>query len=422
MKAIVAEGISKRYRIGLAEHKAKTLVEAVAGLVTAPIRNYRQLRNLTRMSGDDNSMFWALRDVSFEVAEGEALGIIGHNGAGKSTLLKILSRITEPSCGEIRIKGRVSSLLEVGTGFHPDLTGRENIYMNGTILGMRKREIDQKLERIIEFSGVARYIDTPVKRYSSGMKVRLAFSVAAHLEPDILIIDEVLAVGDAEFQRKCLGKMEEVSSGGRTVLFVSHDLTAVRNLCQNALLLRQGVIEKTGSTSDVIDHYFRGATSNVKLSDRVERRGKGDFRFVDYRLYNRSKNTRDPIFFSGDKISIELQYRVSDDVEDLKAAHVGVSISHQKYGLISTLSNLYSGVDLNLRRPEGTILCHLDELVLLPGTYYVNVYCAANGERQDSIQNALSFDVLPQDVFGSGRLMDAGKYGIFYMRQSWESK
>lgn len=419
MKAIVAEGVSKKYSIGLEEKRPKTLVHGLAGLLTSPITNYRRLRNLSRLSEDEGSVFWALKDVSFHVKEGEALGIIGHNGAGKSTLLKILSRITEPSSGEIRIRGRVSSLLEVGTGFHPDLTGRENIYMNGTILGMRKREIDQKLERIIEFSGVSKHIDTPVKRYSSGMKVRLAFSVAAHLEPDILIIDEVLAVGDAEFQRKCLGKMEEVSSGGRTVLFVSHDLTAVQNLCQNAILLRRGVIEKTGSASVVINHYFSSAISNVKLNDRVERRGRGDFRFTDYRLHNFTKRDGENTLFSGDEIGIELHYRIAEDVTDMKTPHVAISISHQKYGLVSSLSNLYSGVDLDLKRPGGCIMCRLDELVLLPGTYYVTLFCSANGERQDVVYNALSFEVLPQDVFGSGRLMDANKQGIFYMRQSW---
>lgn len=422
MKAIVVEGVSKKYRIGVEDTKSKTLIESVGNILTAPIRNYKRLRSLNRFSDGDSSVFWALRDVSFDVAQGEALGVIGHNGAGKSTLLKILSRITEPSAGEIRIAGRVSSLLEVGTGFHPDLTGRENIYMNGTILGMRKREIDLKLERIIEFSGVARYIDTPVKRYSSGMKVRLAFSVAAHLEPDILIIDEVLAVGDAEFQRKCLGKMEEVSGDGRTVVFVSHDLTAVQNLCQNAVLLRQGEIVKTGTSSEVINYYFNLANANIRLNERIERRGKGDIRFRDYRLINHSKAGGDSTFFSGDSVSIELQYDVVGNLEELKAPHVAISISHQKYGLVTSLSNLYSGIDLKLRASGGSIVCGINELVLLPGTYYVTVFCSANGERQDVVNNALSFDVLPQDVFGSGRLMDPNKQGIFYMRQSWTAR
>ncbi len=229
--------------------------------IKSPVRNLRQIRGLTRLEDEGDSINWALRDVSFEVKEGEVLGIIGHNGAGKSTLLKILSRITEPSAGEVCIHGRVAALLEVGTGFHPELTGRENIYMNGTILGMRKKEIDRKLNEIVDFSGVEKYLDTPVKFYSSGMRVRLGFSVAAHLEPEILIIDEVLAVGDAEFQRKCLGKMENVAKQGRTVLFVSHNLDAVKNLCTKSLLLQHGVVKSFTETPTVINDYLSSAAN-----------------------------------------------------------------------------------------------------------------------------------------------------------------
>ena len=224
---------------------------------TSPLRNLRNIRNLARLDGEDENIFWAIRDINFEVHQGEVLGIIGHNGAGKSTLLKILSQITEPSEGEVIIRGRVSSLLEVGTGFHPELTGRENVYMNGTILGMTKKEIDQKFEEIVEFSGVQKHIDTPVKFYSSGMKVRLGFAVAAHLEPDILIIDEVLAVGDAEFQKKCLGKMEDVAKQGRTVLFVSHNLNSVLNLCSRSILLGKGVVLIDSDSKSVVDFYLK---------------------------------------------------------------------------------------------------------------------------------------------------------------------
>jgi ABC-type polysaccharide/polyol phosphate transport system ATPase subunit len=231
VKVIEVKGLTKKYRIGRADKKSDTMMGALLEGLKSPLRNLRQIQSLTRLNEVGDDINWALRDVSFEVKEGEVLGIIGHNGAGKSTLLKILSQITEPSAGEVILRGRVAALLEVGTGFHPELTGRENIYMNGTILGMRKREIDRKLDEMIEFSGVEKYLDTPVKFYSSGMRVRLGFSVAAHLEPEILIIDEVLAVGDAEFQKKCLGKMEDVAGHGRTVLFVSHNMTAVQNLC-----------------------------------------------------------------------------------------------------------------------------------------------------------------------------------------------
>lgn len=226
MKNIIkVSNLSKRYRLGLREKQSDTFIGQVSQIIHLPWRNLKRLNQLNKFNEENESVFWALKDISFEVKEGEVLGIIGKNGAGKSTLLKILSQITEPSSGKIEIHGRVASLLEVGTGFHPELSGRENIYMNGTILGMTRREIDAKLEEIIDFSGVEKFIDTPVKFYSSGMKVRLGFSVAAHLDPEILIIDEVLAVGDYEFQKKCLGKMEEVSIGqGRTVLFVSHNL------------------------------------------------------------------------------------------------------------------------------------------------------------------------------------------------------
>lgn len=263
---IKVENLSKRYRLGLKEQQADTLVGQFKNLLKVPYRNYRRLRELSKFGYEDESVFWALKDVSFEVKEGEVLGIIGKNGAGKSTLLKILSQITEPTSGKIELHGRVASLLEVGTGFHPELSGRENIYMNGTILGMTKREIDQKLEEIIDFSGVEKFIDTPVKFYSSGMKVRLGFSVAAHLDPEILIIDEVLAVGDYEFQQKCLGKMEDVSKNkGRTVLFVSHNMGAVGNLCEESILLKSGLIIKKGKTLNVLKEYYSGTSLSTSV-------------------------------------------------------------------------------------------------------------------------------------------------------------
>src|SRR2546426_588028 len=286
--AIRVENLSKAYRIGLNEQRHETLLGAMASFIRSPWENYRNLRKLSRfedVSADarnqkseirnqksanrssdtsfqpsafipqPSDIIWALKDVSFEVKHGEVLGIIGRNGAGKSTLLKILSRITEPTSGRAEVYGRVGSLLEVGTGFHPDLTGRENVYLNGTILGMKKREVDAKFEEIVDFSGVEKFIDTPVKRYSSGMRVRLAFSVAAHLEPEILIVDEVLAVGDAEFQKRCLGKMEDVASHGRTVLFVSHNMGAVSQLCDRCILLQDGGIRFDGETKEAVDIY-----------------------------------------------------------------------------------------------------------------------------------------------------------------------
>jgi lipopolysaccharide transport system ATP-binding protein len=259
---ISVENLSKLYLLGQAERKHESLVSELGGLLSAPFRNYRKLRRLdtsqvTAHQADSPDFLWALKDVSFEVKRGEVLGVIGRNGAGKSTLLKILSQITEPTKGRVRMRGRVASLLEVGTGFHPELTGRENIYLNGTILGMKRREIDRKFDEIVDFSGVERFLDTPVKRYSSGMKVRLGFAVAAHLLPDILIVDEVLAVGDMEFQTKCLGKMEEVAhEGGRTILFVSHSMNSINRLCERVILMNNGGVQLDSTTVEATQAYL----------------------------------------------------------------------------------------------------------------------------------------------------------------------
>lgn len=258
-EVIVSENLAKAFYIGSKEDSNDSLVGAIANAIKSPFKNWKQLRKLNTFGQKDDAgedIYWALKDISFTVRDGDVLGIIGRNGAGKSTLLKVLSKITEPTRGRVKIKGRVSSLLEVGTGFHPDLSGRDNIYLNGTILGMTKREIDRKFDEIVDFSGVERFLDTPIKRYSSGMKVRLAFAVAAHLEPEILIIDEVLAVGDAEFQKKCMGKMQNVAQGGRTVLFVSHSMPAVEALCNKGIVLEGGLIAYDGPVEGAIAKYL----------------------------------------------------------------------------------------------------------------------------------------------------------------------
>ena len=259
---IEVKHLSKQYNIGI-DTTYKTLCESVTSAVRHPIKTLKDSRR-------PNNIFWALKDVNFEVDKGEVLGIIGRNGAGKSTLLKILSRITYPTEGEVRMRGRVGSLLEVGTGFHPELSGRENIYFNGSILGMKKREIDEKFDEIVKFSGVEKFLDTPVKRYSSGMQVRLAFSVAANLDPEILVVDEVLAVGDAEFQKKCLGKMKEVAEGGRTVLFVSHNMNAIEQMCKSCILLEKGNIKQEGSNvSQIVKDYLSPYREGVPLSEWI---------------------------------------------------------------------------------------------------------------------------------------------------------
>jgi lipopolysaccharide transport system ATP-binding protein len=264
--AIKVDNLGKRYRIGLKDEAPDSIGEALITLIKSPIQNYRKYRSLYHFEDADareekhlEDVFWALRGLNFEVKRGEVVGIIGSNGAGKSTLLKILSKITTPTEGRAEIRGRISSLLEVGTGFHKELTGRENIYMNATILGMRKKEVDRKFDQIVDFSEVEKFLDTPVKRYSVGMKVRLAFAVAAHLEPEILIIDEVLAVGDAAFQRKCLDKMQDVGQHGRTVLFVSHNMPAVTRLCQRAILLHEGKVIKDGPAGTTVNLYLTGS-------------------------------------------------------------------------------------------------------------------------------------------------------------------
>ncbi len=265
--AIKVEGLSKAYRIGLKEQKYDTLGGVIGSWIKSPVDNFKRLRKLSNFDfeKDEQDTYWALKDINFQIEAGEVMGIIGKNGAGKSTLLKILSRITEPSTGEIHIKGRIAALLEVGTGFNLELTGRENIFLNGSILGMTKKEIEKKFDEIIFFSGVETFIDTPVKRYSSGMRVRLGFAVAAYLEPEILIVDEVLAVGDMEFQKKCISKMQEVSNqDGRTVLFVSHDMSAVGNLCKKCIVLDKGKIDLISDTSAAI-HKYTGNIHNTEF-------------------------------------------------------------------------------------------------------------------------------------------------------------
>ncbi|MDP2725935.1 MAG: ABC transporter ATP-binding protein, partial [Dehalococcoidia bacterium] len=286
--AIHAENLGKLYHIGQRE-RYKALRDTLADMIYAPVRRIRSSsRDSAAKTGNGDNTIWALKDVSFDIESGEVVGIIGRNGAGKSTLLKILSRITEPTEGFAEINGRVGSLLEVGTGFHPELTGRENIYLNGAILGMRKTEIDRKFDEIVAFAEVERFIDTPVKHYSSGMGVRLAFAVAAHLEPEILLIDEVLAVGDAAFQKKCLGKMEDVAKGGRTVLFVSHNMASIVNLCPRAILLDAGKVVMDGYSRDVVQHYIAtapGASGEVVWDDPTQAPGNDIVRLHAVRIF-----------------------------------------------------------------------------------------------------------------------------------------
>jgi lipopolysaccharide transport system ATP-binding protein len=317
--AIRADGLSKVYRIGLKEQTHDSFGGMLIDFLRSPMTNYRKYRSLYRFDdvanadGESNrDILWALRDVSFEVKQGEVVGIIGRNGAGKSTLLKVLTRITPPTSGHAEIRGRVSSLLEVGTGFHQELTGRENIYLNGTILGMTKAEVDRKFDAIVDFSGVERFLDTPVKRYSSGMAVRLAFAVAAHLEPEILIVDEVLAVGDAAFQRKCINKMQDVSKTGRTVLFVSHNMPAIAALCSRAIMLSAGSVLMDGSTHEVIGRYLNsdaGTPSVREWPDITSAPGAEVARLQCVRVVDGSNRTASSIDVK-ESIGIEMTFDV----------------------------------------------------------------------------------------------------------------
>ena len=311
--AIRVENLGKRYRIGLADEQPRNLREAAGRLLAAP---FDYLRRMRRPPGEEE-ILWALEDVSFEVRRGEVVGIIGRNGAGKTTLLKILSRITEPTRGRAVINGRVGSLLEVGTGFHPQLTGRENIHLNGAILGMRRAEIERKFDEIVDFSGVEKFIDTPVKRYSSGMYVRLAFAVAAHLEPEILLVDEVLAVGDVGFQKKCLGKMGDVARGGRTVLFVSHNMGAITTLCEKAILLTEGCIEFMGPAQQTVSTYLAGFSADADLRKewRLEDAPGGKIGRIKSITITNHQDIEKPYFSTTEPIFVTIEYWVlADDV------------------------------------------------------------------------------------------------------------
>lgn len=364
--------------------------------------------------------FWALKDVSFDIKQGERVGIIGRNGAGKSTLLKILSRIVEPSEGRVRIKGKVASLLEVGTGFHPELTGRENIFLNGAILGMTRVEIKKKFDEIVDFAEIEKFLDTPVKRYSSGMYVRLAFSVAAHLEPEILLVDEVLAVGDAQFQNKCLGKMEDVSAKeGRTVLFVSHNMAAVKNLCGRGILLSQGSIEYLGTSSDIIQKYVASTIdmSVLSLENARDRTGDGTVRFVSV-SYEDDQMRSINVAQVGMSLCIVMEYEIMTTFNVS-----GISFEIGFYSLTGDLvflcGNSFSGKTFESLPINGKVLCRIPSLPISPGVYYLNIYCGFPGLTKDWIKNAAQLRVVDADFFGTGRT-PPNNAGTVWVHHNWD--
>ena len=406
--AISVESLSKVFRVNhMAERgraRYRTLREDLTSLVMAPWRKARRLfgQNAVGANGESVEDFWGLKDVSFEVQPGEVVGIIGRNGAGKSTLLRILSRITPPSSGRVIIDGRVGSLLEVGTGFHPELTGRENIFMNGSILGMCRREILEKFDEIVEFAEIEKFLDTPVKRYSSGMYVRLAFAVAAHLEPEILIIDEVLAVGDAEFQKKCLGKMQDVAGHGRTVLFVSHNMTAVESLCTRAVLIRGGRLHADGKTDDVIAEYVSDADARADgcfdLSSQSTRPQNVVPIIKKLQMYSASGPTSS--FRPDDPMRIVLSL---DSPRTIRNARLAISIEDHLGRRISTAATYLSHTPAFDIEGQTDFECQIERVLLGEGRYFMTVAVSTKeAGLLDWAENAVSFDVAWFDRYRNG--------------------
>lgn len=406
--AVRADRLSKQYRLGQLNRRL-LLRETMANV-------FKQIRQ----RGCQAETIWAVRDISFELQQGEVLGIIGRNGAGKSTLLKLLSRITYPTSGEMVVRGRVASLLEVGTGFHEELTGRENIYLNGSILGMKKREIDRHLESIVEFAGVDRFLDTPVKRYSSGMRLRLGFAVAAHLEPDVLLVDEVLAVGDAGFQKKCLGAMSHLNAGGRTVMFVSHNLTAVENLCRRTIWIDGGRIREDGESRQVIQSYLatfaEASCLQADLTDVEHRKGSGEARFTRIEFLDSAGQPVD-VVRSGTDLVIRLHYQVHQRVYE---PHFGVEVHTNTGTLVTSINTWTAGYNVESLSPgSGYIDVAVDALNLNPDRYYLSLWLASVGPKYyDQLELCLSLDVEAADVHNSGRSM-ARYFGLVYMPCRW---
>ncbi|MBN1202579.1 MAG: ABC transporter ATP-binding protein [Anaerolineae bacterium] len=403
--AIRVEGLGKEYRIGAQQASYQTLRSTITDAFVAPVRRTRKLLSgqAYGAAGLDETI-WALRNVSFEVRHGEVMGIIGRNGAGKSTLLKILSRITEPTEGYADVYGRVGSLLEVGTGFHPELTGRENIYLNGAILGMTREEINRKFDEIVAFAEVEKFIDTPVKHYSSGMGLRLGFAIAAHLEPEILVVDEVLAVGDIQFQRKCLNKMEDVAHQGRTVLFVSHNMAAVQALCLSCCLLDAGQLVMQGDTEQVIAAYLQNSATLMKLvplADRTDRGGNGAMRFVGIGLYDKDGNPA-AVGQTGQHLTIELEYTARETSP--RAAVIGLIFSNIHGQRLFSCISRYSHAEPVALGGTGRVMCHIPRLPLVAGRYNIQLWNKIDEDVGDDISGAFSFEVVGGDFFGTGKI------------------
>ncbi|MCS6775342.1 MAG: ABC transporter ATP-binding protein [Chloroherpetonaceae bacterium] len=405
--ALSVRRLSKAYTLTHDRDRPSTAQEALIRWLRAPLQR------------PQTETFYALREVDFDLPSGAVLGIVGRNGAGKSTLLKILSRITDPTEGEVVLYGRVGSLLEVGTGFHPELTGRENIFLNGAVLGMRRREIARKFDAIVDFAGIEAFLDTPVKRYSSGMYVRLAFSVAAHLEPEILLVDEVLAVGDAEFQKRCLGKMKDVASSGRTVLFVSHNMAAVTNLCTLGMVLDAGRVTFLGSVEEAVRSYLE----SLAPGGCTERRDVSAFRpgwarpcITSVRLLD-ARGQMQNRFAQGDDIRVEITF-VSPE-RPIHRPVMGVVVHHLTSGVVGGVNNWMTGPEFTEGPYTGArMTCILRQPPLIQGQYLVDVWLSDGKEDIDTLTGCLTLHVEPADVYGTGR-PPFGHLGVVYFRSEW---
>jgi lipopolysaccharide transport system ATP-binding protein len=408
--AIHVEGLWKEYRLGARGRRNATLYDAISSRLRRPFR---------RVEDRSEDRFWALADVGFDVSPGEVLGVIGHNGAGKSTLLKVLTRITDPTRGRGEIRGRVSSLLEVGTGFHPELSGRDNVFLNGAILGMSRREIAGRFDEIVAFAEVEKFLDTPVKRYSSGMYVRLAFAVAAHLEPDVLIVDEVLAVGDAAFQERCLGRMREVGSEGRAVVFVSHNMAAVSSLCTHCMVLNKGSVTYLGEVDSAIRHYLHsGAVSGrsaIDLSVHPFRRAGCEplLRSVTLRRADGSEAAQ---FEPGGTMLVDLELAPS---ASLDLPELAIGVDDIRGARVFAVATYLSSSRVSGRGARRAVRAQVDAIPLAPGSYFLSLSCGdANDHLRDAIDHAVEFEVVSSDFYGNGSRPNV-PLGEILMRSTW---
>jgi lipopolysaccharide transport system ATP-binding protein len=414
--AIRVVGLGKQYHIGGPQKTYDRFGEQIREMMASPFRRaLKLLRGQATGAAELDKTIWALKDTSFEIKNGEIIGIIGANGAGKSTLLKILSRITDPTEGYVDIFGRVGSLLEVGTGFHPELTGRENIFLNGAILGMRRTEIEDKFDEIVEFSEIGQFIDTPVKHYSSGMYVRLAFSVAAHLEPEILLVDEVLSVGDAAFQKKCLGKMGDSVRGGRTVLFVSHNLNAVQRLCDRTYWINEGRIKLEGPTSEVVESYLEYSLQNGdgKYRGRERESRIDSLAYYDNIRFLDAEGIESLTFPGSSHFTVEARIKLN---RKPAAVQLGLDIITIDGVPVSNVNSRLLGHYPVILENDVTIKWHIDDLRLVPGRYAVNLRMKDVDEREliDYWENALNFQVLPTDFYKTGQI-NTSSFGVTYL-------